>query len=583
MRASRRRQRAPPASTGLRPRRRIRSAGTLAPRPTSRHASAEPVPCLCRNRAEIVPTRPQAQSRGVLELFPDTARTDDGELSSAGSPRRHCSRARKPAPRLRRGDAARASTRLPRSRAGRLRLLRDEGVSERLDPEDPRRGGARRRRLHARRDPLRAGGRHPRRPPRHARQQQERRRAAHSGRGRRARGASTRSRRSTGPARPAFARSLVRVTPGIDADTHKKIRTGHHGSKFGLPPDDTIEALRRLPEAEGLHVHLGSQLLDAAAALTAVDWMATFAARARDEIGWELRTLDLGGGLGVPTAPDEPSLGIDEFVRSLLTELERAFAQHGLAQPQVILEPGRSLVARAGVTLYTRRRRQTRAGGDNLGRRRRRHLRQPPPRALRRPLHRAAREPRRGASGGHVRRRRQALRVRRPADRARRAARAPPRRHPRRPGNRRLHARDELDVQRGPTPRGRPRRRRRGARHPPPRDDRRPARAGVLARAGSRRRAARCLYAPAHEPDSAAVVSPRRTRRPRWPSRLPPPEERCPGGPSRRATSSRSTSGWLLVLPGRATSSARHAVIRCLMARGHRESRSRPTATARSC
>jgi diaminopimelate decarboxylase len=148
-------------------------------------------------------------------------------------------------------------------------------------------------------------------------------------------------------------RALVRVTPGIAADTHEKIRTGHHGSKFGLPPDDTIEALRRLPEAEGLHVHLGSQLLDVAAALTAVDWMATFAARARDETGWELRTLDLGGGLGVPTAPDEPSVGIDEFVHGLLAELKRALAQHSLAQPQVILEPGRSLVARAGVTLYT--------------------------------------------------------------------------------------------------------------------------------------------------------------------------------------------------------------------------------------
>src|SRR5207237_5675000 len=131
------------------------------------------------------------------------------------------------------------------------------------------------------------------------------------------------------------------------------IRTGHHGSKFGLPPDDALEALRRAPEVEGLHVHLGSQLLDAGAALMAVDWMATFAARARAEEGWVLRTIDLGGGLGVPTAPDEPTLGVEAFVRGLLTELERACELQGLARPQVILEPGRSLVARAGVTLYT--------------------------------------------------------------------------------------------------------------------------------------------------------------------------------------------------------------------------------------
>jgi len=56
-------------------------------------------------------------------------------------------------------------------------------------------------------------------------------------------------------------RFLIRVTPGIEADTHEAVKTAHHGSKFGLPPDDAIEALRRLPEAEGLHVHVGSQLM----------------------------------------------------------------------------------------------------------------------------------------------------------------------------------------------------------------------------------------------------------------------------------------------------------------------------------
>jgi diaminopimelate decarboxylase len=148
-------------------------------------------------------------------------------------------------------------------------------------------------------------------------------------------------------------RTLFRVTPGIEADTHEAIRTGHHGSKFGLPPDDALEALRRHPAAEGLHVHVGSQLLETGAALMAVDWRATFAARARAELGWELRTIDLGGGLGVPTAPDEPRVEIRDFVRALLAELERALDLHGLGRPQVILEPGRSLVARAGVTLYT--------------------------------------------------------------------------------------------------------------------------------------------------------------------------------------------------------------------------------------
>ncbi len=148
-------------------------------------------------------------------------------------------------------------------------------------------------------------------------------------------------------------RTLIRVTPGIEADTHEAIRTGHHGSKFGLPPDDALDGLRQAPETEGLHVHVGSQLLDLGAALMAVDWLATFAARARAETGWQLRTIDLGGGLGAPTSPDEPRLSIGEFVRGLLDELDRACTLHGLPHPRVILEPGRSLVARAGVTLYT--------------------------------------------------------------------------------------------------------------------------------------------------------------------------------------------------------------------------------------
>src|SRR5262249_46142458 len=75
------------------------------------------------------------------------------------------------------------------------------------------------------------------------------------------------------------ARFLVRVTPGIEADTHEAVKTAHHGSKFGLPPDDAVELLRRVPECEGLHVHVGSQLLHFGASLMTVDWIAQFAAR----------------------------------------------------------------------------------------------------------------------------------------------------------------------------------------------------------------------------------------------------------------------------------------------------------------
>jgi diaminopimelate decarboxylase len=149
------------------------------------------------------------------------------------------------------------------------------------------------------------------------------------------------------------ARCLVRVTPGIEADTHEGIMTGHLGSKFGLPPDDAVEAVRRLPGCLGLHVHVGSQLLHFGASLMTVTWIADFAARLRAELDWTPRIVDLGGGLGARHVLEEPSFTIGEFVGGLLAEHERSWQLHGLPAAELVLEPGRSLVSRAGVTLYS--------------------------------------------------------------------------------------------------------------------------------------------------------------------------------------------------------------------------------------
>jgi diaminopimelate decarboxylase len=148
-------------------------------------------------------------------------------------------------------------------------------------------------------------------------------------------------------------RFLVRVTPGIEADTHEAVKTAHHGSKFGLPPDDAVELIRRVPGCEGLHVHVGSQLMHFGASLMTVDWVAQFAARLRSELGWTPRLVDLGGGLGVRHVIEEPSFSIEEFVGGLVGELRRAWQLQQLPEPRLALEPGRSLVSRAGITLYT--------------------------------------------------------------------------------------------------------------------------------------------------------------------------------------------------------------------------------------
>jgi diaminopimelate decarboxylase len=149
---------------------------------------------------------------------------------------------------------------------------------------------------------------------------------------------------------------LVRVTPGIDAETHDAIKTGHRGSKFGLPPEQARQLLRRAQElgaeVAGLHVHIGSQLLQTGGARMTIHWLAAFAADCRAELGWTPSVVDVGGGLGIQYVPEEPAPSPREFVAALLTELDRAWRLHDLPQPRVVLEPGRSLVGRAGFTLY---------------------------------------------------------------------------------------------------------------------------------------------------------------------------------------------------------------------------------------
>jgi diaminopimelate decarboxylase len=136
-------------------------------------------------------------------------------------------------------------------------------------------------------------------------------------------------------------RLLVRVTLGIEADTHEAIRTGHHGSKFGLTEDQARALIARDHGILGLHLHIGSQLRDTAAARTAVAAISRFA---EGIDAWEPHVLDLGGGLGIRATLDEHAPSVAEYVRALLEATPPV--------EQLILEPGRSVVGRAGVTLY---------------------------------------------------------------------------------------------------------------------------------------------------------------------------------------------------------------------------------------
>ena len=161
------------------------------------------------------------------------------------------------------------------------------------------------------------------------------------------------------PARAAEAgvrRVLVRVMPGVEAETHEAIRTGHRGSKFGLDADEAIVAIGAARaaglEVEGMHVHVGSQLADGRAHLEAVAQLGEFATRCRDELDWTPALVDVGGGFGIRHVENEPEPAVEELVRSIAGAVASEWNARGLPAPRLVFEPGRSLVGPAAFTLY---------------------------------------------------------------------------------------------------------------------------------------------------------------------------------------------------------------------------------------
>jgi len=153
---------------------------------------------------------------------------------------------------------------------------------------------------------------------------------------------------------------LLRITPGIDPHTHKKISTGGVDSKFGsaietgLADKITGAALSKLNiELAGFHCHIGSQIFALHSFREAAAVMVEFMARIRERYGYEIEELDLGGGLGIAYLADDAPSSIDDFAEVTCTAVRDLCERHGLTLPRLLVEPGRSLVANAGVTLYT--------------------------------------------------------------------------------------------------------------------------------------------------------------------------------------------------------------------------------------
>ncbi|MBQ9080448.1 MAG: diaminopimelate decarboxylase [Clostridia bacterium] len=153
---------------------------------------------------------------------------------------------------------------------------------------------------------------------------------------------------------------ILRVTPGIDPHTHEKINTGKIDSKFGSPigngqAEDILRYALSLPgiDVAGLHYHIGSQITEAQPFCDALDNVLEFLRVMRERLGFTARIINIGGGFGIRYTEQTPLTPYDEIFSSLSDRLTAFCTAHDYAQPTIITEPGRSIVADAGITLYT--------------------------------------------------------------------------------------------------------------------------------------------------------------------------------------------------------------------------------------
>jgi diaminopimelate decarboxylase len=151
---------------------------------------------------------------------------------------------------------------------------------------------------------------------------------------------------------------LLRVAPGIDVETHEYIKTAAPDTKFGTPLAGglALSALRRavaLPDLElrGIQIHLGSQLLDAEPYRAGLAAGLDLLAEAKEAAGFEAQVLDIGGGMGTRYVDEEP-LPIADLAAVVLASLRAGCADRGLEVPELVVEPGRSIVSGSAVTLY---------------------------------------------------------------------------------------------------------------------------------------------------------------------------------------------------------------------------------------
>lgn len=153
---------------------------------------------------------------------------------------------------------------------------------------------------------------------------------------------------------------LLRITPGIDTHTHKKISTGNVDSKFGIAISTTqaakaVTEILKMQSVKlcGFHCHIGSQIFESEPFNTAAGLMLEFIKQMQSELGYTAEMLNIGGGFGVRYLESHPEINYTEKIKEVADTITKQCSDLGIAVPKIAMEPGRSIVADAGMTLYT--------------------------------------------------------------------------------------------------------------------------------------------------------------------------------------------------------------------------------------
>lgn len=156
------------------------------------------------------------------------------------------------------------------------------------------------------------------------------------------------------------ARIMYRIKPGIDAHTHNFIMTGQIDSKFGfaLETGEAFEAVKKAVASShidlvGLHCHIGSQIFDIDPFVKAAEVMLNFIAKIKEELSFEVKELNLGGGFGIKYTEEDAPVAYDKYMETVSVKVKEVCAEKNIKLPFILIEPGRSIAAPAGITLYT--------------------------------------------------------------------------------------------------------------------------------------------------------------------------------------------------------------------------------------